>query len=133
MHFQYQDAPVISVTVQWSELTFQAQTVQWNPEQHLYTVSDFVPTGSNSIAVISNAETNVTVYADFSYTPRALYPDILASFTDAQGNPITQQQEVPKHQTLTAYLNLSGSADVLRLMDFGSGSCSVSITNTPKS
>lgn len=129
--FYYEDPPIVSVTVQWSDLTFEANDLMWNPERHTYTISNFTPAGSNTVSVISNQETNVSVYTRFGYTPRALYPDITASFTDDGGNLITDLREIPERQTFNAHVNLSGSAELLRMEDFICGSCSVTLTSTP--
>ena len=130
--YYYEEAPVISVTVEWGDMTFAAESIQWNPEEHVYDVSDFTPQGSNTVTVKSNDETNVSVFTGFAYTPRDLYTDITASFTDG-ANPITGYVEVPRQQTVKAYLNLDGSTKLTRLLDFTSGSCSVTITNVPPS
>lgn len=131
--YYYTAPPVISVTVAWGNLTFAAQDIRWEPESHTYTVSDFKPQGNNTITVTSNAETNVSVYTGFTYTPRALYPDILASFTDSGNQTITGYREVKRQQSFTAYLNLYGSGKLGRLLDFSCGNCSVTITNIPPS
>ena len=71
---QEAEQTIISVTIEWGNLTFGYDYGTWNPEKHIYEDSQVIAPENNTITVTSNIDTNVEVVAKFTYQDRGVYP-----------------------------------------------------------
>lgn len=131
--YYYQDIPVVSVTVTWGDLEFYCYRGNWNPDTHQYDkVTELSPSapGTNFVTVTNNAESEMDVRSEFSYTPRNGYQHISGFFTfeNSQAGQKISSAGVPVNTSKTAYLWLTGSMSNSVSGTITSGDCTVTIT-----
>lgn len=84
---------VISVSVDWSSLVFDAQNVTWDPEQHIYYADSYLTEDTKKeygTITVTNGSTNSTpIRASLSYDAKFGYENMLAEYTDEDDNDIS--------------------------------------------
>lgn len=133
--YYYENAPTISVTVEWGEMIFQYTHGTWNPQTHTYSEEPIVPAteGTNKVTVTNNKESTVSVDVDYGYVPADAYRGITAYFTAGtkDAERITQSVNIPKGangNSHTAYLWLTGTLPRnIQEQQITSGTCTVTI------
>ncbi len=122
---------VISVTVDWSSLVFEAQEVTWDPEQHFYYADNYLTEDTNmeyGTITVTNGSTNSTsIRASLSYSPGFSYENIQAKYTDSDNNTISSVV-VPAKESAEIRFAPQNRISFIEPGEYNVGTCIISLS-----
>jgi len=129
--YYYKENPVISVTIDWGDLTFIYDRGTWNTSTLRYENGSITPkTETSNRITVTNSASNVSVIAQLAYEPYDRAPDIAGEFLvdDAPATSVALARPVGDNKP-SAEIRLSLSGTLPRSMSgtLTSGRCIVTI------
>lgn len=131
--YYYEAEPVIEVTVEWGTLSFDlTERGLWDPKEHIYAPDRFAPAeaGSNKVTVTNGPSSDISVSAQYSYTPLVGYEGLRAYFTagGADDARLTEGAMLAPKQAETVFVYVEGNMPThLATGSYTVGSCTVSL------
>lgn len=108
----YYELLTVEVEVEWSNLDYNFERRDWNPQTHNYENNVFVPTQTDANRISITNYSNIPVRCALNYTSASGYEGVSGSFVDS-GNSAINYIDFDKGsvtpQQKDTYLNLAGS------------------------
>ncbi|MBO5755936.1 MAG: MucBP domain-containing protein, partial [Clostridia bacterium] len=131
--YYYEADPVIEVEILWGDLSFDlTERGLWNPQTHTYAPDSFAPTtvGANKVTVSNGVASDVSVSAEYSYTPLVGYEGLQAYFTagGAEDARLTEGAILAPGETETTYIYVEGNMPPhMAEGSYAAGNCTVTL------
>lgn len=131
--YYYEHEPVMEVEIRWGNLSFDlTERGAWNPQTHTYAPDSFAPTeaGENKVTVQNGEASEVSVSAEYSYTPFVGYEGMQAYFTagGAEDARLTEGATLAPGESETTYIYVEGNMPIYTAVgSYAVGSCTVSL------